>query len=54
MNRIPRYKRTTMFCTIMIALAAFTYFYALVWDRFYSEAIVFPFYRRGNWLVVAI
>ena len=38
----------------MIALAAFTYFYALVWDRFYSEAIVFPFYRRGNWLVVAI
>ena len=38
----------------MIALAAFTYFYALVWDRFYSEAIVFPFYQRGNWLVVAI
>lgn len=54
MNRTPRYKRTTMFCTVMIALASFTYFYSIVWQRFYASAIQLPFYRRGNWLMVAV
>ena len=26
----------------------------LIWDIFYEKALLFPFYRKGNWLVIAV
>lgn len=35
-------------------LAVITGIFAVVWYRFYSEEIILPFYRRGNWVLIAI
>lgn len=48
------YKRMIMFgCTVVI-LAALTYLFWHIWFTYYSPAIENPFYRKGNWLIVAV
>lgn len=49
-----KYKRFVMFIMGMVVLALHTSVFWFVWDRFYADVIIQPFYRRGNWLVVAI
>jgi len=38
----------------MLLLGALTGIFALVWYHSYVDAIVLPFYRRGNWVLIAI
>ena len=38
----------------ILLLGMLTLWFALVWDSCYAEAIIAPFFRRGNWVVVAI
>jgi len=38
----------------MVLLGALTGIFALVWYHSYVNAIVLPFYRRGNWVLIAI
>lgn len=38
----------------MLLLAILTGIFAAVWYMYYSESIILPFYRRGNWVLIAI
>lgn len=54
MKKREQYKRIISFfssCVLLIALAANFIF---IWYECYSDVIVLPFYRRGNWVVIAI
>ena len=53
-EKIMGLKRTIMFLTTFIILLATTLIFFYVWDVYYSDSIVLPFYRKGNWLIGAI
>ncbi|WP_295067701.1 sugar transferase [Ruminococcus sp.] len=48
------YKRFVTFISAMLLLGILTGIFAFVWYRNYSEQIVLPYYRRGNWVLIAI
>lgn len=35
-------------------MAVLTGFFAYVWYKYYSDAIILPYYRRGNWVLIGI
>lgn len=49
-----QFKRIISFCSTVIILGALTLEFAYIWYEFYSNIILLPFYRRGNWVVVLI
>lgn len=53
-EKIMGLKRTIMFLTTFIILLTTTLIFFYVWDVYYSDTIVLPFYRKGNWLIGAI
>ncbi len=53
-EKIMGLKRTIMFLTTFIILLTTTLIFFYVWDVYYSNTIVLPFYRKGNWLIGAI
>ncbi len=54
MNKRDQYKRLFSFGASIILLGLLTGFFAFVWYRYYSDTIILPYYRRGNWVVIAI
>lgn len=48
------YKRFVTFISAMLLLGILTGIFAFVWYKNYSEQIVLPYYRRGNWVLIAI
>lgn len=48
------YKRFVTFGAAMVLLGALTGIFALVWYHSYVDAIVLPYYRRGNWVLIGI
>lgn len=48
------YKRIVTFGAAIILLGVITGIFAFFWYRYYSEAIVLPYYRRGNWVLIGI
>ena len=48
------YKRLIVFTEVIILLAVHTVLFALLWNRLYKESIELPFFRRGNWAMIAI
>lgn len=54
MNKRDQYKRLFSFGASMILLGFLTVFFAFIWYRYYSDTIILPYYRRGNWVVIAI
>ncbi len=54
MDRLIKYKRAVMFLIGTVLLACHMAVFWYVWNRFYSMAIIQPFYRKGNWLMVAV
>ena len=48
------YKRFVTFISGILLLAMITGLFAFVWYRKYSAVIVLPYYRRGNWVLIAI
>lgn len=48
------HKRFVSFISAITLLCALTGLFAWTWYRYYSETIVLPFYRRGNWTVIGI
>ena len=54
MNKKDQYKRVVSFGSSIILIAVLTFFFGFIWYNDYSEAIVLPYYRRGNWVVIAI
>ncbi|HRR76995.1 MAG TPA: sugar transferase [Ruminococcus sp.] len=53
-SKRDRYKRLITFGAAMVLMAVLTGFFAYVWYKYYSEAIILPYYRRGNWTLIGI
>lgn len=49
-----QYKRMVQFFSAVILLGLLTLQFANIWYTYYSDQMVLPFYRRGNWVVIAI
>ena len=49
-----RYKRMIMFTEVLILLIVFTLLYAYLWNTLYEGVILIPFFRRGNWAMIAM
>lgn len=49
-----KFKRLISFLFAMILIAILTASFAIVWYFYYSETIVLPYYRRGNWALIGI
>ena len=47
-------KRIITFAFLVIAITGLTAIFAWVWYRFYAYEIIKPFYRKGNWLLIAV
>lgn len=54
MNNKEQYKRIISFFSSLILLVALAADFIYIWYEYYSDIIVLPFYRRGNWAVIAI
>lgn len=54
MNNKEQYKRIVNFLSETFILVMLTYVFWVIWHKFYSQNIVLPFYRKGNWAVVGI
>ncbi len=48
------YKRLYSLFSAAAMLSIFAAAFSLVWYRCYSDTIMLPFYRRGNWVIIAI
>lgn len=53
-NKKDRYKRFISFISAVLLLCILTGLFGAVWYGNYSENIVLPFYRRGNWVLIGI
>lgn len=49
-----KFKRLISFALAIILLAVLTAGFAAVWYIYYSDTIVLPYYRRGNWVLIGI
>ena len=54
MKGYEQYKRLIRFFTSIAILAVETGIYWIAWDRYFSEAAGTPFFRKGDWLMVAV
>lgn len=53
MKKYEQYKRIIKFLAGFITFGIETILYWLVWIRYYNDYIEMPFFRKGNWLMVA-
>ncbi len=49
-----KFKRIISFALALMLMVVLTGAFAFVWYGYYSEAIVLPYYRRGNWVLIGI
>lgn len=49
-----RYKHWLNYVANLITLLVEGGIFAYMWYTYYSETIIFPFFRRGNWAVIAL
>ena len=54
MSRREKYKRTIVFCLASLVVIAQTAVFAYIWYDYYRELIFEPFWRKGNWVLIAI
>ena len=54
MNKKDQYKRLITFISAVLLMTMLVSTFGIVWYEFYSNAIMFPFYRRGNWVLIGI
>lgn len=54
MKDCTQYKRVIKFISSAIIVALEAAIYGYVWIFHYNEMIEFPFWRRGNWLMIAL
>ena len=53
-SKRDKYKRFISFGSAVVLLAALSGSFAFIWYRYYSDTIVLPYYRRGNWVLIGI
>ncbi|MBO4877492.1 MAG: exopolysaccharide biosynthesis polyprenyl glycosylphosphotransferase [Ruminococcus sp.] len=53
-SKKDKYKRFITFLSALLLLGVLTGVFAYIWYKYYSDAIVLPYYRRGNWVLIGI
>lgn len=53
-SKRDRYKRLISFCSAVVLVGILAAGFGFVWYEYYSEQIIFPYYRRGNWVLIGI
>ncbi|MBQ1312339.1 MAG: sugar transferase, partial [Blautia sp.] len=48
------YKRLIIFCLASIIVIAQTAAFTYVWYNYYRQLIFEPFWRKGNWVLIAL
>jgi len=54
MKDFTRYKRIIKACSAAMVTVLETGVYGYVWINYYNEILDFPFFRRGNWLMMVM
>lgn len=54
MRDYTRYKRLIKFLSAAVVVALETGIYGFIWTFHYNQMMDFPFWRRGNWLMIAL
>lgn len=54
MKDLTQYKRILKFIASAIVISLETSIYGYVWIHYYNKILDFPFWRRGNWLMIAV
>lgn len=54
MKKIEQYKRTLGWLSAVVNTTFLGAAFAVIWYLCYSQVIVLPFYRKGNWMVIGI
>ncbi len=54
MSKRDKYKRLVTFISAVMIMGILAVLFAYVWYKHYSENIVLPFYRRGNWVLIGV
>lgn len=54
MKDYTQYKRIIKFLSSAVIVFLETAIYGIVWVGYYNKIIEFPFWRRGNWLIIAV
>ena len=54
MKDFARYKRIIKFISAAVIVALETAIYGYVWVNYYNKILEFPFWRKGNWLMMAV
>ncbi len=54
MGNYEEYKRLIKFFSLFLVIALEIMVYCYAWIGYYNKIIRFPFWRRGNWLMVAL
>lgn len=54
MKDFARYKRLIKFGSAATIVALETMIYGYVWINYYNKILEFPFWRRGNWLMMVV
>lgn len=54
MSKREDYKRIIVFCLASLVIAAQAAVFAYVWYDYYRELIFEPFWRKGNWVLIAL
>lgn len=54
MKRREDFKRFVVFCLASLVVIAQTAVFAYIWYDFYRGLIFEPFWRKGNWVLIAI
>ena len=53
-SKKDRYKRFISFISALVLLGLLVGIFAYFWYKYYSDSIVLPYYRRGNWVLIGI
>lgn len=54
MKDLTQYKRILKFLASALVISLETAIYGYVWINYYNKILDFPFWRRGNWLMIAV
>ena len=54
MKKYEPFKRTVNWLSAVVNTAFLTFAFAFIWYTCYSQEIVLPFYRKGNWMVIGL
>lgn len=53
-NKLDQYKRILRFSAAVLVIMSVAFAFFMIWTKYYNLRVVFPFYYRGHWVVMAV